>query len=147
MKKRLRSYGTILLIVLVFVAIFENTTTYATEIKDNSVENENTYVVSTEENNLPTEEQFNILDYIDVILFCIIILINIVLFSLYTIKNEKHKEIIYMKNKEIRELKMENAKLEKKTKNLEETVVTLKKWKSDAQLADSGINSKINNMS
>ena len=88
MKKRLRSYGAILLIVLMFVVIFENTTIYATEIKVNSVEN--THTVSTEENNLPTEEQFNILDYIDVILFFIIIVINMILFSLYTIKNEKH---------------------------------------------------------
>ncbi len=145
MKKRLRSYGAILLIVLMFVVIFENTTIYATEIKVNSVEN--THTVSTEENNLPTEEQFNILDYIDVILFFIIIVINMILFSLYTIKNEKHKETIGMKNKEIRELKIENAKLEKKIKNMAETMVSLKKWKSDAQLVDSKINSKINNMS
>ena len=124
MKKRLRSYGAILLIVLMFVVIFENTTIYATEIKVNSVEN--THTVSTEENNLPTEEQFNILDYIDVILFFIIIVINMILFSLYTIKNEKHKETIGMKNKEIRELKIENAKLEKKIKNMAETMVSLK---------------------
>ena len=52
-----------------------------------------------------------------------------------------------MKNKEIRELKIENAKLEKKIKNMAETMVSLKKWKSDAQLVDSKINSKINNMS